>query len=595
MPAVWPTAPPTPRPLWLSGSARRRRSARELRAFDASDAAGEHLSRGIDTTADDLAASRFASQAIPNLSRDLTIAVLAVGLAVIASSGDASLTEIGASVVLLLRGLSQAQTISTVAHQLTERTANLERIKAYLGRWQSQVPPAGTRPCPIHPAVAFDGVSYRYAAPGGEGAGPQLLDSEHQETAKSGTPGRACRLWRTGPEEQTSPPSRTSPCASRRASRSESSGAPVRARARSRASSLACSSPSEVRCWSVMFPWRTWRRMSGTAGWRGCPRILVCSPAPSPTTSGSSAPSSTIPPSKAAAQAAGLGVELASWPERLNRRVGPGGVALSGGQRQRVTLARALAGSPDLIVLDEPTSALDAHTEAAIRASLAALRERVTVVIIAHRAALLEACDRVVMLDSGRLVGAGPPGAVPVPPAMNEASASEPQVRSAIETGGGMVRVRGEDLLWTRVGDEVVLLDQRRDLYLGVNPAGALLWQDLVDGCSHAMMVERLVERYGIEKARATADVEALLAGLRDEGLLVEGEGASPNRSRQPSTLGATVRASPTSAGVSVSIHSEPVASERPNYQPPAVRRIGTVHDLTQFGGHRGHDFFSRS
>ncbi|MCU1354216.1 MAG: transporter ATP-binding protein, partial [Acidimicrobiales bacterium] len=89
--------------------------------------------------------------------------------------------------------------------------------------------------------------------------------------------------------------------------------------------------------------------------------------------------------------------------------VGPGGRSLSGGQRQRVALARALAGAPDLLVLDEPTSALDAHTEAAVRDALAALRGEVTVVVIAHRLSTLEACDRVAVFEDGRLVTSGHP------------------------------------------------------------------------------------------------------------------------------------------------------------------------------------------
>lgn len=89
-------------------------------------------------------------------------------------------------------------------------------------------------------------------------------------------------------------------------------------------------------------------------------------------------------------------------------------MALSGGQRQRVTLARALAGNPDLIVLDEPTSAVDATSEAAIRASLAELRGAVTVVIIAHRASTLAGCDRVILFDAGRVASTGTPANMPV-------------------------------------------------------------------------------------------------------------------------------------------------------------------------------------
>ncbi len=84
-----------------------------------------------------------------------------------------------------------------------------------------------------------------------------------------------------------------------------------------------------------------------------------------------------------------------------------------------------------------------------------------------------------------------------------------------------MVQVRNEDLLWARVGDEVVLLDRRRDAYLRVNPSGAVLWPSLVDGCRPSELVARLVDTYGIDAHQAAADVDALLAGLDDEDLLV--------------------------------------------------------------------------
>ncbi|MGI8493622.1 MAG: ATP-binding cassette domain-containing protein, partial [Acidimicrobiales bacterium] len=138
--------------------------ARELRAFDALDVARAHLRRRVDATADRLVAAQFASRAIPDLSRDVTIAVMVVGLAVIAGSGNASLAEIGTSVVLLLRGLGQAQTVSSVAHQLAELTTNLARIDGYLARWHASAPPSGTHACPPQPVMALDDVSYRYKA-----------------------------------------------------------------------------------------------------------------------------------------------------------------------------------------------------------------------------------------------------------------------------------------------------------------------------------------------------------------------------------------------------------------------------------------------
>jgi len=85
---------------------------------------------------------------------------------------------------------------------------------------------------------------------------------------------------------------------------------------------------------------------------------------------------------------------------------------LSGGQRQRLGIARALAGSPDLLVLDEPTSALDAMSEAQVQETLAQLKGSVTVVIIAHRLATLNHCDRLLVLEEGSVRALDTPAAV---------------------------------------------------------------------------------------------------------------------------------------------------------------------------------------
>ena len=93
--------------------------------------------------------------------------------------------------------------------------------------------------------------------------------------------------------------------------------------------------------------------------------------------------------------------------------VGEGGGALSGGQKQRLAIARALIGSPKLIVLDEPTSAVDGRTEKLIRQTLSELRGHVTVVIISHRIETTAQCDLLLVLvereDRGlRRAGRGP-------------------------------------------------------------------------------------------------------------------------------------------------------------------------------------------
>jgi len=91
---------------------------------------------------------------------------------------------------------------------------------------------------------------------------------------------------------------------------------------------------------------------------------------------------------------------LDALPEGLQTRIGESGLRLSGGQRQRIAIARALYHEPELLILDEATSALDNDTEKAVIDALAALRGRLTIIMIAHRMTSLRYCDRVISLDN---------------------------------------------------------------------------------------------------------------------------------------------------------------------------------------------------
>ncbi len=104
-----------------------------------------------------------------------------------------------------------------------------------------------------------------------------------------------------------------------------------------------------------------------------------------------------------AARQAHIDQEINDWHGGYQRIVSQRAKAVSGGQRQRLCLARALAGSPLLLVLDEPTSALDPRSEALVQESLAALKGQLTLFVIAHRLTTLQLCDRVMVLQSGRI------------------------------------------------------------------------------------------------------------------------------------------------------------------------------------------------
>jgi ABC-type bacteriocin/lantibiotic exporter with double-glycine peptidase domain len=84
--------------------------------------------------------------------------------------------------------------------------------------------------------------------------------------------------------------------------------------------------------------------------------------------------------------------------------VGEKGVRLSGGQRQRIALARALYHQREVLVMDEATSALDSETEREIIEEIERLKGEKTMIVIAHRLATLQYCDRIYRLEQGRIV-----------------------------------------------------------------------------------------------------------------------------------------------------------------------------------------------
>ncbi len=96
---------------------------------------------------------------------------------------------------------------------------------------------------------------------------------------------------------------------------------------------------------------------------------------------------------------------IQKMPDAYKNRIAEKGASLSGGQKQRLSIARAVLKKPEILILDDSTSALDLSTESKLRAQLDEQMDNTTLIIIAQRIASVKTCDRIAVLDHGRLCG----------------------------------------------------------------------------------------------------------------------------------------------------------------------------------------------
>jgi PrtD family type I secretion system ABC transporter len=134
-----------------------------------------------------------------------------------------------------------------------------------------------------------------------------------------------------------------------------------------------------------------------------------------------------------AAQRANVHDLILSLPEGYDTMVDPHSALISPGQRQRIALARALYGEPKLVILDEPNSNLDGAGELALAEALKGLRGQATVVVVTHRATLIQHVDKMLVLDAGKAQHYGPTADV--------MKATQQKAQHAVQPGGGGAQV----------------------------------------------------------------------------------------------------------------------------------------------------------
>ena len=98
---------------------------------------------------------------------------------------------------------------------------------------------------------------------------------------------------------------------------------------------------------------------------------------------------------------------ITSFSDGFAHKVSTGGTNLSGGQRQRVLISRAIAGTPDILVLDDSSSALDYKTDANLRQALSSTLPQSTVITVAQRVSSVKDCDLILVIENGEIIGSG--------------------------------------------------------------------------------------------------------------------------------------------------------------------------------------------
>ena len=106
-----------------------------------------------------------------------------------------------------------------------------------------------------------------------------------------------------------------------------------------------------------------------------------------------------------AAKVAGIADDIAKMPMKMNTVIAQGGSGLSGGQKQKIMIARAIAPKPQILIFDEATSALDNVVQKQISDALDAMN--CTRIVVAHRLSTIRNCDRILVLDGGKIAEDG--------------------------------------------------------------------------------------------------------------------------------------------------------------------------------------------
>ena len=376
------------------------RLAEEAHVFGAEESQRARTDRLIDAMRKPNLQTQWLGGFVPGAYQSLIYLMLVLGLVGLYETGTGHIASLGAVVLLLVRSGAYGQQIQTCIQIIKQTQPYVERLKVAEHRYRESIPADGSRALDRVQALAFADVSFAY-----DRGQPTLSDVDFEVTG-----GEAIGI--IGPSG---------------AGKSTLVQILLGLRLPDTGTYLVNGQPAED------YRRADWRRLFAYVPQE--PRLLHASVSDNVRFFRDIDEESV----ERAARLAGIHDEVMSWPEGYDTIIGPRADAISGGQQQRICLARALAASPEVLILDEPTSALDPRAEQLIQESLVGLKDKLTLFIVAHRMSTLDICERVMVIVNGRVEAFD---------SIAELHESNPYYRSAVSGAGPIPTAAPDPIHW---------------------------------------------------------------------------------------------------------------------------------------------------
>ncbi len=341
----------------------------EIRTFGVSHEVGERLRLATEAEVRPTYRSVLAAKMVVAVYMLAATVIILVGLFSVHTFLDRTLGALGATVIILVRALTQTSGLQSVYNTLAESVPYADRLTNERARFEASTPSSGNKTLKDADSLVLENVSYSYI-PGT----PALSDVSFEVS-------RGEAIGIVGPSGS---------------GKSTLIQVLLRLRYPDTGHYLVGGIDAgdiDDDSWfsQIAFVPQDCRVLSGTV--RENIRFFR--------------PDVTDEAIELAARRAHVHDELLAMPQGYDTELGSHGGALSGGQRQRVAIARALVTNPSILVLDEPTSALDMRSEALVHETLSELQGSITLFAIAHRLTTLNTCDRIMVMAEGRVQAFG--------------------------------------------------------------------------------------------------------------------------------------------------------------------------------------------